>query len=236
MRHSILMIESNATLTRSSKTRYCRKHTIIQTHDDVIKWKHFPRYWPIVRGIHRSPVNSPHEGQWRGALVFSLICVWINDWVNNREAGGLRRYQAHYDVIVIQSQTTLWNQERHRISQCGSLTRYVKLRVEQAPGMPGTFSPPPTSKETAGYRYRHASRHVRDARAVMHVGIANPRWRGKRSRHSRRMRNTQFYVSGKRPMAILAHMYRPILLVLQADIYIILVHPLRNSTFNILLY
>ena len=46
-------------------------------HDDVIKWKHFPRYWPFVRGIHRSPVNSPHKGQWRGALMFSLICVWI---------------------------------------------------------------------------------------------------------------------------------------------------------------
>ena len=47
-------------------------------HDDVIKKKHFPRYWPFVRGIHRSPVNSPHKGQWRGALMFSLICVWIN--------------------------------------------------------------------------------------------------------------------------------------------------------------
>ena len=44
-------------------------------HDDVIKWKHFPRYWPFVRGIHRSPGNSPHKGQWRGALMFSLICV-----------------------------------------------------------------------------------------------------------------------------------------------------------------
>ena len=30
-------------------------------YDDVIKWKHFPRYWPYVRGIHRSPVNSPHK-------------------------------------------------------------------------------------------------------------------------------------------------------------------------------
>ena len=68
-------------------------------HDDVIKWKDFPRNWPFVRGIHRSPVNSPHKGEWRGALMFSLICVWINDWVNNREAGGLRRYRAHYDVI-----------------------------------------------------------------------------------------------------------------------------------------
>ena len=71
------------------------------THDDVIRWNHFPRNWPFVRGIHRSPVNSPHKGQWRGALMFSLICVWINDWVNNREAGDLRRYRAHYDVIVM---------------------------------------------------------------------------------------------------------------------------------------
>ena len=61
------------------------------------------------------------------------------------------------------------------------LTRYPKLRVAHAPGMPGTCSPPPTSKETACKRSRHASRHVREAHAVMHVGIANPRWRGKRS-------------------------------------------------------
>ena len=69
--------------------------------DDVIKWKHFPRYWPFVRGIHRSPVNSPHKGQWRGALMFTLICARINGWVNNREAGDLRRFRAHYDVIVM---------------------------------------------------------------------------------------------------------------------------------------
>ena len=70
-------------------------------HDDVIKWKHFPCYWPYVRGIHRSPVNSPHKGQWRGTLIFSLICIWINGWVNNREAGDLRRYRAHSDVSVM---------------------------------------------------------------------------------------------------------------------------------------
>ena len=71
------------------------------SHDDVTKWKHFPRYWPFVRGIHRSPVNTPHKGYWRGALIFSLICVWINGWVNNREVGDLRRYRAHCDVIVM---------------------------------------------------------------------------------------------------------------------------------------
>ena len=63
--------------------------------------KHFPRYWPFVRGLNRSLVNSPGKGQWRGALMFSFICVWINSWVNNRKAGDLRRYRAHYEVTVM---------------------------------------------------------------------------------------------------------------------------------------
>ena len=76
---------------------------VLTQHNDVIKWKHFPRYWPFVRGTHRSPVNFPYKCQWRGALMFSLICVWINGWVNNREAGDLRRHRAHYDAIVTKS-------------------------------------------------------------------------------------------------------------------------------------
>ena len=68
-------------------------------HGDVIKWNHFRRYWPLVRGIHRSPVNSPDKGQCHGALIFSLI--WANGWVNIRNAGGLRRPLAHYDVTVM---------------------------------------------------------------------------------------------------------------------------------------
>ena len=66
-------------------------------------------YWPFVRGIHRLPVNSPHKGQWRGALMFSLICPWINGWVNNREAGDLRFHGAHYDVIVMKAELSHWN-------------------------------------------------------------------------------------------------------------------------------
>ena len=73
----------------------------IPNHDDVIKRKHFPRHWSLVWGIPRSPVNSPHKGQWRGALIFSLICAWIYGWVNNRETGDLRRYRTHYDVNVM---------------------------------------------------------------------------------------------------------------------------------------
>ena len=68
-------------------------------------WRHqmenVPRDWPFVRGIHRSPVSSPHKGQWRGALMFSLICAWTNDWVNNRDADDLKRHRAHYDVSVM---------------------------------------------------------------------------------------------------------------------------------------
>ena len=70
-------------------------------HDDVIKWKHFPRYWPFVRGITRSPMKSPHKGQGREALMLSLICAQINGWVNNREVGDLRRHRTNYDVTVM---------------------------------------------------------------------------------------------------------------------------------------
>ena len=56
----------------------------------------------LCAGNSPGPVNSPHKGQWRGALMFSLICVWINGWVNNREAGDLRRYRGHYDVNVME--------------------------------------------------------------------------------------------------------------------------------------
>ena len=55
----------------------------------------------IFRVTGRWPVNSPHKGQWRGALMFSLICACVNGWVNTRAAGDLRHHRAHYDVIVI---------------------------------------------------------------------------------------------------------------------------------------
>ena len=48
-----------------------------------------------------SPVNSPHKGQWRGALMFPLICTLINGWRNDREVGDLRRCGAHHDVTVL---------------------------------------------------------------------------------------------------------------------------------------
>ena len=60
-------------------------------HDDVIKWKHFPRYWPFVA------TKTSDAELW----CFSLICVWMNGCVNNREAGDLRRYRVRYDVGIM---------------------------------------------------------------------------------------------------------------------------------------
>ena len=60
---------------RLDKLNLARFELKISFHDDVIQWKHFPHYWPFVRGIHRSPVNSSHKGKWRGALMFSLTCA-----------------------------------------------------------------------------------------------------------------------------------------------------------------
>ena len=89
----------------------CWKVTL---HDDAIKWKHFLYHWPFVREIHRSPVNSPHKGQWRGAFMFSLTCAWTNGWVNNRNTRDLRRHRSHYDVSIIISNNfvfhkLIWN-------------------------------------------------------------------------------------------------------------------------------
>ena len=94
--HLMLPTKANdIATTKQGKTKPC-------PNDDVINWKHFTRYWPFVRVIQRLPVNSPHKGQWRGALMFSLICTWINGWVNNRKAGDLILHRAHYGVTVIQ--------------------------------------------------------------------------------------------------------------------------------------
>ena len=71
------------------------------SHDDVIKWKHFPRYWPFVRGIHRSPVNYPTKANDAELWYFILIYALTNVWINTRDAGDLRRHRTHYDVTVM---------------------------------------------------------------------------------------------------------------------------------------
>ena len=68
-------------------------------------WRHqmetFSALLAICAGRSPVPGEFSAKGQWRGALMFSLICVWINGWVNNREVGNLRQYHAQYDVTVM---------------------------------------------------------------------------------------------------------------------------------------
>ena len=68
-------------------------------------WRHqietFSALLALCAGNSPVPVNSPHKGQWRGALMFYLIYARINDWVNNREAGDLILHRGHYDVSVM---------------------------------------------------------------------------------------------------------------------------------------
>ena len=115
---------------------FLRLHAIAIQHDDVIKWKHFPRYWPFVRGIHRSPVNYLHKGQWRGALMFSLICTWITGWVNNAGACDFRRHRAHYYVTVITRYALVAIIDRNRsitselLSQC-AVIRCLVFQTEK---------------------------------------------------------------------------------------------------------
>ena len=144
-------------------------------HDDVIKWKHFPRYWPFVRGIHRSPVNSPHKGQWRGALVFTLICVWINDCVNNGEAGDLRRYCAHYGVTVMRRRSWLWRHNNIYLHLC---SRIIIVINRHKSGMHNTFIYSQVFRESASPYPRYPN--------------ILPRWELLTTRRNARLRRVTF--------------------------------------------
>ena len=93
-------------------------------------WRHQMETFSALLAICAG--SSPHKGQWRGALMFFLVCVWINGWVNNHEAGDLRRYRAHYDVIVMEFQHWLyqllwrwWHDIRNEIGSCHSAASCV---------------------------------------------------------------------------------------------------------------
>ena len=99
-------------------------------------WYFFPSQWRhndydgvskhMSIAVVYSPVNSPHKGQWRGALMFSLICAWINGWVNDGEAGDLRRHCTHYDAIVmlyLALEFNVWFIQRMMTSSNGNIFR-----------------------------------------------------------------------------------------------------------------
>ena len=97
-------------------------------------------------------------------------------------------FNGFYMIIVFRKPFHIQKMSWHPMTCChGPPARYVKLRVAHTPEIPGTFSPPPCVSDPD-----------------MHHGMCGfvwSRWRGNRSRHSRWMRNPQFYVSGDRPMS-----------------------------------
>ena len=64
-------------------------------------WRHQMETFSALLAICAGNSNSPYKGQWRGALMFSLICAWISGWINNCEASDFRYYRTHYDVNVM---------------------------------------------------------------------------------------------------------------------------------------
>ena len=65
-------------------------------------------------GYQRIPRTKANDAE---LWLFSLICAWISGWVNNGEAGDLRRHRAHYDVIVMDVEEA----STQKISASGSL-------------------------------------------------------------------------------------------------------------------
>ena len=113
------------------KTCWVCRFLAHRVHGDVIKWKHFPRYWPFVRIIHLSPFNSQHKGQYAEFWCFLWSTPWINGWVNNRKAGDLRRNRVHYDVIVMWKEgfQTWWDVP----SQCYEIEQSHKFHNAPVP-------------------------------------------------------------------------------------------------------
>ena len=135
---------------------------------------------------HKSPAGTRRSNN----VIIAQRCISMSFWCKMTL---LLRYMSAGSLIA--SVVTTPSQRRH-----GPLSRYVKLQVAHGPGMPGTFSPPP----------RVSDPDMHHCTCVMHVpwcmlgsltsGFLWSRWREKRSRHSRRMRNPLFSVSAKRPM------------------------------------
>ena len=126
-------------------------------HDDVIKWKHFPRYWPFVRRIYRSPVDSPQKDQWRRAFIFSLVCAWTNGGANTSRrrwfetpSRSLWRHRNVIDLVVPECPSSSTN-------QCG-FKRYGPYKLTSK-GDSHDLSTYPlvTSSVTGGFSLQRAS-------------------------------------------------------------------------------
>ena len=119
-----------------------------------------------------SPVNSPRKGQWRGALMFSLICATINACVNNREAGDFRRHRGHYDVIVM-----LWYfvfNTFSRVGQCTGLLLYPRFN-EVGPSVRPSVRPSVCMSMDEIVSALYLTQYLLDPISYLHISSSNLR-------------------------------------------------------------
>ena len=73
----------------------------LQIDCNILPWHWSPLcYWPFVRGIHWSSMDSPHKRLAAQALIFSLMLAWTNCWTNMPVPGYLTRYDTHVKVFA----------------------------------------------------------------------------------------------------------------------------------------
>ena len=139
-------------------------------------------------------------------IIFSVIC-WV-ELLTSIEFYALLLYQTHFylewnNIDVLETNIRYPSASFYmQLSVFHGPTRYAKLRVAHAPGMPGTFSPPPLVSDPDMHHGTCLTHVPWCMSGSLTSGFLWNRWRRKRSRHSRRMRNPQFCVSGKRPMGL----------------------------------
>ena len=114
VRQELLKISSFDTLSSPDKKKSDESHSCCHWLHKALVWNTCSSYeirtkfWCNTL-VWNSPVNSPHKGQWRGALMLFLIWAWINGWLNDREADDLRRHCVHYDIIVMNIAVIVWD-------------------------------------------------------------------------------------------------------------------------------
>ena len=132
---------------------------------------------------------------------FTEICfLWSNGQKTSISSDNSLVLNRRHPINGINDELVSWRMYCHLASINGPLTRYVKLRVAHAPGMPGTFSPPPLVSDPDLHHGTCVTRVPWLMPGSLTSGFLLSWWRGKRSRHSRCMRSGQFYVSVKRSM------------------------------------
>ena len=159
--------------------------------------------WKFKLRVKVSEWVSGRVGGWVTDWLTNWLTKWLAEWLSHDWLTDWQlrnqKFTLHEKPPHIYDHPEKWPYQRGSTLH-GPLTRYVKLRVAHAPGIPWTFSPPPQVSDP----------DMHYGTCVTHVPLCMPgsltsgflwsRWRGKRSRHSWRMRNPQFYVSGKKPM------------------------------------